>query len=188
MTTEMAPETSVPYRHLMRLMAREKFMELGRRESSVLSRQSTADIAPITKADQEESWKRSKMAILTSSHYKYKLVAVEKRAKAKQKRKRSPFPIKTIRGRKRRINQRNLLYHCSILYYNFCCLLISSPCPDRLWGPPNLLSNGHRRLFVPGVKRVGREADHWALHLVPRLRIRWAIPPLPQYVFKPRGN
>jgi hypothetical protein len=32
----------------------------------------------------------------------------------------------------------------------------SSPrCPDRLWGPPSLLSNGYR-----GVKRQGREADH----------------------------
>jgi hypothetical protein len=27
--------------------------------------------------------------------------------------------------------------------------------PDRLWGSPNLLSNGYR-----GLKRPGREADH----------------------------
>jgi len=26
--------------------------------------------------------------------------------------------------------------------------IFSSPqCPDRLWGPPSLLSNGYRRLF-----------------------------------------
>jgi hypothetical protein len=32
--------------------------------------------------------------------------------------------------------------------------------PDRLWGPPNLLSNGYRGFFSWGVKRPGREADH----------------------------
>jgi hypothetical protein len=31
--------------------------------------------------------------------------------------------------------------------------------PDRLWGPPNLLSNWHRGLLPQGVKRPGREAD-----------------------------
>jgi hypothetical protein len=30
---------------------------------------------------------------------------------------------------------------------------------DRLWGPPNLLSNGYRGTLSPGVKRPGREAD-----------------------------
>jgi hypothetical protein len=34
--------------------------------------------------------------------------------------------------------------------------IFSSPRrPDRLWGPPSLLSHGYR-----GVKRPGREADH----------------------------
>jgi hypothetical protein len=31
--------------------------------------------------------------------------------------------------------------------------------PDRLWGPPNLLSSG----YSPGVKQQGSEADHSAL-------------------------
>jgi hypothetical protein len=30
----------------------------------------------------------------------------------------------------------------------------------RLWGPPNLLSNGYRGALSLGVKRLGREADH----------------------------
>jgi hypothetical protein len=38
--------------------------------------------------------------------------------------------------------------------------IFSSPRrPDRLWGPPNLLSNGYQRLF-PGGKSAGCEADH----------------------------
>jgi hypothetical protein len=38
--------------------------------------------------------------------------------------------------------------------------IFSSPDrPDRLWGPPNLVSNGYRRLFPRGGKRPGREAD-----------------------------
>jgi hypothetical protein len=38
--------------------------------------------------------------------------------------------------------------------------IFSSPRrPDRIWGPPNLVSNGYRGMS-PGVKRPGREADH----------------------------
>jgi hypothetical protein len=35
----------------------------------------------------------------------------------------------------------------------------SPPCPDRLWGSPNLLSNTYQGSFL-GAKRPGREADH----------------------------
>jgi hypothetical protein len=34
-------------------------------------------------------------------------------------------------------------------------IFISPRRPDRFWGPPDLLYNGH-----PGAKRPGREADH----------------------------
>jgi hypothetical protein len=39
--------------------------------------------------------------------------------------------------------------------------IFTSPCrPDRLWGPPNLLSNGYRGALSLRVKRPGRESDH----------------------------
>jgi hypothetical protein len=41
--------------------------------------------------------------------------------------------------------------------------------PNRLWDPPDFLSNGYRGLFPRGVKRQGREADHH-LQLVPGSR------------------
>jgi hypothetical protein len=38
----------------------------------------------------------------------------------------------------------------------------SSPplCPERLWGPPSLLSNEYRGSLSLGIKRPGRETDH----------------------------
>jgi hypothetical protein len=38
-------------------------------------------------------------------------------------------------------------------------ILISPRRPDRLWGPPNLLSKGYRGSFLGG-KRQKHEADH----------------------------
>jgi hypothetical protein len=49
-------------------------------------------------------------------------------------------------------------------------------------GPSSLLSNGYQGLFPWG--QNGREVKPTThLHLVPRSRIRGAIPPLPQYAF-----
>jgi len=54
----------------------------------------------------------------------------------------------------------------------------SSRCADRLWGLLNLLSNGYRGLFPPG-KAAGVWSWPLNLLLVPRLRMRGAMPPLP---------
>jgi hypothetical protein len=49
----------------------------------------------------------------------------------------------------------------------------------RLWGPFILLSSGYRRLFSQGQSGRGvKLTTH--LHLVPRLLMRGAVPPLPQ--------
>jgi hypothetical protein len=61
--------------------------------------------------------------------------------------------------------------------------IFSSPLrPERLWGPPSLLSNRYQVLFPWGQSGRGvKLTTH--LHLVPRSKMRRAIPPLPQYVF-----
>jgi hypothetical protein len=57
-----------------------------------------------------------------------------------------------------------------------CVFFSSLPRPERLWGPPSLLSNGYHRL-LPWGKVAGAWTTH--LHPVPRSRMRGPIPPLP---------
>jgi len=61
---------------------------------------------------------------------------------------------------------------------NFVHAILRTECPYRILGPPSLLSSGYRGLFSwvqsgRGVKLTTH------VHLVPRLRIRGARPPLP---------
>jgi hypothetical protein len=49
----------------------------------------------------------------------------------------------------------------------------SPKCPGRLWGPPNLLFIVYRRKSGRGVKLTSH------LHVVPRLKLSGAIPPVP---------
>jgi hypothetical protein len=50
--------------------------------------------------------------------------------------------------------------------------------PDQVWGPPSLLSNGDWGLFPRGWSVRGVKLNNY-LHLVPGLRIRGSIHPLP---------
>jgi hypothetical protein len=50
--------------------------------------------------------------------------------------------------------------------------------PDRLWGPPNFLSYGYRRLFPRGLNRQRREADY-SPPSNGEVKNDGAIPPLP---------
>jgi hypothetical protein len=57
----------------------------------------------------------------------------------------------------------------------------SPPRPDWLWSPPSLLYNGYYQGLWGWSGRGVKLTTH--LHLVPRSRMRGAIPPLPQYAF-----
>jgi hypothetical protein len=61
-------------------------------------------------------------------------------------------------------------------------MCLSSPqTPDRLWGPPSLLYNHYRRLFLR-VKRSRRQADHSSIFSTDVKR-DWSYTSTPPYVF-----
>jgi hypothetical protein len=60
--------------------------------------------------------------------------------------------------------------------------IFSSPRrPDRLWGPPNLLSNGYRHSFS-GVKRPAREVHHSSPSSA-EVKKMWIYTSTPPYAF-----
>jgi hypothetical protein len=60
--------------------------------------------------------------------------------------------------------------------------IFSSPlCPDLLWGPPSLLSNGYRE-FSSRIKRQGREADH-SFPTSAEVKKMWIYTSTPPYAF-----
>jgi hypothetical protein len=57
--------------------------------------------------------------------------------------------------------------------------------PERLCGPPSLLSNGYRGPLSPGVKRSGCEADH-STPSSAEVTNAWSYTSTPQYTFTVR--
>jgi hypothetical protein len=55
-------------------------------------------------------------------------------------------------------------------------------CPDQLWGPPSLLSNGYWESFLGGKARPGRDADH-THHLVPSSKMSRSYSSSPLYAY-----
>jgi hypothetical protein len=54
--------------------------------------------------------------------------------------------------------------------------------PDRLWGPPEFLSNAYRGAPFPGVKRHGREADN-SPPTSAEVKKNWIDTSTPSYAF-----
>jgi hypothetical protein len=84
--------------------------------------------------------------------------------------------------------------HKSILplFPDIICISFSSSCakdvclfhksPDGVWNPPSLPAKWSRGLFTPGVNQLRRKLTS-RLYLLPKLKMRGAVTPLPQYVF-----
>jgi hypothetical protein len=88
--------------------------------------------------------------------------------------------LKISRGMERKswITRRNFSY-LNLRNDNYFWKFFSSPPrPNRLWGPPSLLSNGYQGLLPREQSGRGVKLTNH-LHLVPRSRMHGAIPPFP---------
>jgi hypothetical protein len=62
----------------------------------------------------------------------------------------------------------------------------SPNCPDQLWSLLYILLNGYRDLYSE-IKQPGREDDYFP-HLLPNLRMRGAILPIPYSLCREEGQ